>query len=507
MGTFFQDLRFGLRMLAKSPRFTMLAVLTLALGIGANSTIFSWISGTLLDPIPGASRTNGLVEVTRGTAGKAVPISYPDFLDLRRHNRSFSGMIAYSIWPVDMTGTGKPQRVWAMMVSANYFHFLGVPPARGRGFLTGEDKASGIAPVAVISYRLWQRNFGGQRSVIGQTLDINRHPYTVVGVAPSAFQGTESGLRSDLYVPLTMAAQIDPSEGQELITDRDAGWILGMGRLKPGVTRNQAQASIDVLYREIAKLYPDSHKGEIAITLSPLWRAPFGANYYLHTVLFLLMAIAGMVLLLACANEANLLLVRSVMRRREMAIRLSLGATRWRLFRQLVVESLLLALCGGGVAMLVTLWTAASLPYFIPPADVPISMAIHAGGAVLLATLAISVLAVAIFGVLPALRASKLHPAAVLKEESGTASGGRSKARLSSTLVVAQIALSFLLLVCAGLFIRSFGRALRFDPGFNPSHVLLMSFDLSGVDYNQERGIQFDRHLLAKVEALPGLQS
>ncbi|MGH9431155.1 MAG: ABC transporter permease [Terriglobia bacterium] len=507
MSALFQDLKFGLRMLAKSPRFTLLAVLTLALGIGANSTIFSWISGTLLDPIPGATRTSHLVELTRGTAGHPDPISYPDFLDIRRQNRSFTDMITYSIWPADMTGAAKPQRVWVMMVSANYFKFLGVSPVLGRGFLHDEDKAAGTAPVAVISYRLWQRDFGGERSSIGRTVDINHHPYTVVGVAPSAFQGTESGLQSDLWVPVTMATQIDPADGLQLLRDRGAEWVLVMGRLKPGVTRSQAQAGVGVLYQEIAKLYPDSHKGDIALALSPLWRAPFGANYYLHTILFLLMAIAGIVLLLACANEANLLLVRSVMRRREMAIRLSLGATRWRLFRQLLVESLLLALCGGGVAMLVTLWTAATLPGFIPPADVPISMTIHAGSTVLLATLAIAILTATIFGVLPALRASNVQPATVLKEESGTASGGRSKARLSSSLVVVQIALSFLLLICAGLFIRSFNRALRFDPGFNSHHVLLMSFDLNGVDYNDEQGIQFDRQVLAKARALSGVQS
>jgi putative ABC transport system permease protein len=507
MTAWLQDIKFGFRTLRKDPRFTLLAVMTLALGIGANSTIFSWISGTLLDPIPGATHLSNVVEMTRGAPGHPDPISYPDFQEIRRQNRSFTDLITYSIWPVDMTGTAKPQRVWVMMVSANYFRFLGVRPILGRGFLPGEDKAAGTAPVAVISYRLWQRDFGAESSVVGRTIQVNHFPYTVVGVAPSAFQGTESGLESDLWVPVTMAAQIDPFDGLNLLRDRGADWVLTMGRLKPGLNRSQARTAVNVLYREIANQYPDTHRGQTAVTLSPLWRAPFGANYYLHTILLLLMVIAGIVLLLACANEANLLLVRSVTRRREIAIRLSLGATRWRLIRQLLVESLLLALCGGGLAMVVTLWTAATLPSFIPPADVPISMSIQASSTVLLATLVISVLTATIFGVLPALRTSNVQPGAVLKEESGIASGGRSKARLSSSLVVVQIALSFLLLICAGLFIRSFSRALRFDPGFNAHHVLLMSFDLNGVNYNDEQGIQFDRQLLAKTQALPGVES
>ncbi len=507
MNSTLRDLKFGFRMLRKTPGATALAILTLALGIGANSTIFSWISATLLDPIPGAGNTSRLVEITRGERENPSPISYPDFLDLRRQNRCFSGMFAFELWPVDLTGKGKPQRVWADPVSANYFRMLGVHPMLGRVFVKGEDKAADVAPVAVLSYRFWQRKYGGEPSIVGKTIELNRHPFTVVGVAPPAFQGTETGLESDLWIPATMLPEIDPGDGISLLTDRGNGWVMTMARLKPGVTRAQAEASINALFGEIARQYPDSHKGNNAIELSPLWRAPYSANFYLHRILFLLMAISGVVLLLACANEANLLLVRSVARRREVAIRLSLGARRGQLLRQFWLESLLLSLGGGGVAMLVTLWTAASLPDFFPPSDVPLSMRVHAGGAVLLATLAISIIAAALFGVLPALRSTGLDPGGVLKEESGTTTAGKGKGRVSNALVVLQVALSFFLLVAAGLFIRSFESALHFDPGFNSHHVLLESYDLNAVNYNNAQRVQFDRELLAKLRALPGVQS
>jgi predicted permease len=450
MQTLWQDVRYGFRVLLKAPGFTVIAILTLALGIGANSTIFSWINSTVLNPIPGVTHASEYVELTAGPAGDDNPISYPDYEDLRNRNHSLSSLIAYSLWDMDITGNAKPERVWAMFSSANYFDALGVSPILGRGFLPVEGTKPGGAPVVVISHRLWQTHFGSERSVIGRTIQINKRPYTIIGVTPPVFQGTETGLRADMWMPMMMCN---------------------------------------------------------SVTLHPLWRAPFGANYYLRKILFLLMAISGVVLLLACANVADLSLVRAVGRRREMAIRLSIGATRWRLVRQLLIESLLLALGGGTIAMLVTLWSAGTLSDFVPPSGVPISMSVHADRTVFLATLVISLLTAVIFGILPALRSSNLVPVAVLKEESGSASGGRSKARLSSILVVAQIAMSLVLLVCAGLFIRSLRLAQKFDPGFNPHNVLLDSYDLGGVGYDQKSGTEFDRELFAKLQVLPGIQS
>ena len=505
MNTLLQDFRYGLRVLLKAPGFSAIAILTLALGIGANSTIFSWINSTVLNPIPGVANTAVLAELTAGKEGDPSPISYPDYVDLRDHNRSLANLMAFSLWQMDLTGNAKPQRVWGEFASANYFDTLGVRPFRGRTFLPAEGTKPGGAPVVVLSYELWQTHFGGDRSIIDKTIQINKRPYSVIGVAPPLFQGTQTGVRADLWLPVVMAQQF--ARDQDLLRDRKADWLMSIARMKPGLTREQAQADLSNLYAQIAKEYPDAHRGTSVATLYPLWRAPWGANYYLRTILFLLMAISGVVLLLACANVANLLLVRSVSRRREMAIRLSIGATRWRLVRQLLAESLILATCGGGIAMLLTLWTSGMFGDFIPPSTIPVYMNYHADSAVLFATMAISLLTGVFFGILPALRSSSLQPVTVLKEESGSASGGRRKARLSSVLVVAQIAMSLLLLICAGLFIRSFRLEQNFNPGFNPQGVLLESYDLRAVGYSKNSGMEFHRQLLAKLDAIPGVKS
>jgi predicted permease len=504
MTALFGEFRYALRTLAKAPGFAIIAILTLALGIGANSTIFSWINSTLLNPIPGVAHASDYVELTAGPAGDNAPLSFPDYEDLRERNRALSSLIAYSLWSVDLTGNAKPQRVWGMFASENYFDALGVHPILGRGFLPVEGTKAGAAPVVLISYRLWQAYFGGDPSVIGQTIHINKRPFSVVGVTPEVFQGTQSGLRADMWLPVMMAPQF---VADNILSDRSAHWMMTIGHLNSGVTREQAQAQLNALYGQLAKQFPESHKDRDSLILHPLWRAPFSANYYLRTILFLLIAVSGVVLLLACANVANLLLVRGVGRRREMAIRLSVGATRWRLVRQLLAESLLLALSGGLIAMLLTVWTSGTLANFVPPMEIPVSMSIHVDRSVLFATFLISLVTGLIFGALPALRASKLAPAAVLKEESASASGTRSKARLSSVLVIAQIAMSMLLLVCAGLFIRSFRLAQAFNPGFNPHNVLLNSYDLGGIGYDKKSGTEFHRQVLAKLQAIPGVQS
>jgi predicted permease len=508
MNSLFQDLLYAVRLLRKSPGFSLVAILTLALGIGANSTIFSWINSTVLNPIPGVQHASQYVEFTTGSGhGNDNAISYPDFVDLRDQNRSLSSLLAASPTAMSLTAKGKPQRVWGILSSVNYFDALGVHPILGRPFLPSEGTKPGRAPVVVISYHLWQNRFGGDRYIIGKTIEVNRHQFEVVGVAPRAFVGTQTGLHYDLWIPLMMAADFS-GQGPELLQERGAQWLICIGHLKPGDSAEQAQADLNILMHHIASLYPTSHTGDNAITAHPLWRAPFGANYYLHTILFLLLAVSGVVLLLACANVANLLLVRSVGRRREMAIRLSIGATRWRMVRQLLVESLLLAICGGGIAMIFTLWTAGSLGDFVPPvAEIPLAMTVTADRSVLFATFLISIATGVIFGILPALRSSSLEPVNVLKEEAGSISGGLHKGRLTSVLVVAQIAMSLLLLVSAGLFIRSVRLAERFNPGFNPRNVLLDAYDLSGLGYDSKSGTQFHRQVLAKLQALPGVQS
>lgn len=504
--TLWQDFRYGLRVLLKSPGFAIIAVLTLALGIGANSTIFSWINSTVLNPIPGVAHTSALAELAAGRDGDPSPVSYPDYVDLRDQNHSLSNFMAFSMWSMDLTGHDKPQRVWGVFSSANYFQTLGIQPILGRAFVPEEGTRPGGASVVVLSYHLWQQHYGGDPSIVGKTIQLNKHPYTVIGIAPPSFQGTQTGTRADLWLPAMMIQQFSNSD-ENLLQDRGAAWLMAIGRLKPGVSRAQAQVDLDALYGHIAAQYPDSHQGTTHATFYPMSRAPWGANFFLGKLLFMLMAISGVVLLLACANVANLLLVRSVARRREMAIRLSIGATRFRLIRQMLAESLILALVGGAIAMLFTLWTSGMLGGFIPPAQLPIAMDYHVDRTVLLATLAISLLTGLIFGIIPALRSSELQPVVVLKEESGSATGGRRKARLSSVLVVGQIAMSLLLLICAGLFIRSFRLQQSFYPGFNPEGVLIETYDLQGVGYSQDAGIQFHRQLLTKLNAIPGVRS
>jgi predicted permease len=506
MRSLFQDIRYACRTLLKSPGFAVVAVLTLALGIGANSTIFSWINSTLLHPLPGVGQTDGLVSLTRaGTALPDLVFSYPDYADLRDRNRSFAGLVAFKNCRVSLTGAGKPENIWGMLATANYFDVLDVQPILGRGFLPSEDERIDGAPVVVISYRLWQSHFGGSRFVLNQKININHHPYSIVGVTPPLFQGSQTALGSDLWIPMMMERQIFSAD---MLHARSAAGMLLFGRLKPGVSALQAQEETKLVVKQVADENPNEWTGRSqAPTVEPMWRSSSGGNRLLYVLLPMLMAIAGMVLLLACANVANLLLVRSVARRREIAIRLSLGASRWRLVRQLLVESLTLALAGGGVAVLVTFWSAGTFTKFIGPTTLPVSLTVTADRTVLLITMAISILSAMIFGIIPALRSSNLMPVAVLKEEGGSASGGLHKARLSSGLVVAQLSLSLLLLICAGLFIRSFQNAQHFNPGFNADHVLLSSYDLFNEGYSDVEGIAFNQKLLTKLQALPGVES
>lgn len=500
-------MKYGLRMFLKAPGFTAAAVLTLALGIAANSTIFSWINSTILNPIPGITHTADMVTVMRGERSEhpTPPFSYLDYRDLRDHNRSFSGLLGYHDDYMYLTGTDKAQRIYGALTSANYFDVLGVRLVLGCGFLPEEEQKPGSAAVVVINYDLWQNRFGADAFVIGKTVEINRHSYTIIGVTPQDFQGCKTGLRADLWIPLVMDRFVWGSNRPD---ERGVFWLNVLGRLKPGVDRRQAEGDLNLLMAQIAAASPDAHQGSPnQISLDPLWRSPFGANVYLYKTLPLLLALAIVLLFLACANVANLLLVRSVARRREMAIRLSMGASRGQLVRQLLAESFLLALAGGALAMLFTTWSAGTFAHFLPPTTLPLTLNGHADRTVLLATFAVSILTALMFGMLPAWRASALSPVAVLKEEAGSVSSGFHKSRLAGGLVVAQIALSLLLLICAGLFVRSLERAQQSDPGFDPRRVLLASYEYAPFDNSEAARIQFHRNLLAKLEAIPGVES
>lgn len=506
MNTMLQDVRFALRQLRKSPGFTLTAVLTLALGIGANTTILSWISSTLLNPIPGVTQTGNMFALTRGerTEYPSPPLSYPDYADLRDNAKSLTGLLAYHDDYMIITGTAKPVRIYGTLSSANYFDVLGVRPILGRALLSSpQDERQGAAE-AVLGYDLWQRQFAGDPSIVGKTIQVNLHTYTIVGVAPKDFQGCKTGLRSDIWIPLGMYRQV---WGWEPTTDRGISVLNVLGVRRPGVDRHQAENELNLLMQRIVSQYPASHQGQNQISTDPLWRSPFGANVYLAGTLPILLALAALLLLLACANVANLLLVRSVTRRREFAIRMAMGASRWHLVRQLMAENLMVALAGGGLALLGTIWTAHAISSFLPSGTLPLSINGRVDGRVLLAAILVSILTAVVSGTAPALRASAVSPMSILKDEALNTSGGLHKSRLTSGLVVAQIALSLILLTCAGLFFRSLNKAQRADPGFDPNHVLLASYDLDSTGYNNARKIEFSRELLARLRALPGVQS
>ncbi len=501
MEAFLSDVRYAFRMLTKNPAFAAIATLTLALGIAANTTIFSWISATILDPVPGIGNTGDLVTVMRGEQSEhpTPPFSYPDYVDLRERNAGFSGLLAYHDEYFSITDAAKPERVYGAQISANYFEVLGVKPILGSGFLQVEEEKPGRTPSVIISYGLWQRHFGADRTVIGRSIQLSQRLCTIIGVTPPEFQGCKSGLRTDLWVPLVYRG--------DQVKERGSPWLNVLGRLKPGVERRQAQSELDIQMRRIAEQFPESHRGPNQITLDPLWRSPFGANVYLYKTLPTLLALAGALLLLACANVANLLLVHSVARRREIAIRLALGANRSGLIRQLLVESLLLAFAGGALALLLTIWTAGTFSSFIPSANLPITLNGRVDRTVIAAALVISAITAIIFGIMPALRSSKLVPVDVLKEEAGSVSAGLHKSRLAAGLVVAQISLSLLLLICAGLFIRSLQNARRLDPGFDSNRVLLATYDLGPAGYSRAQGIAFDRQVVAKLQGMTGVEA
>lgn len=501
-----QDLSYALRQLRKNPGFTALAVGTLALGIAANGTIFSWVNSTLLTPIPGVASTGNMITIQRGDRSEhpTPPFSYLDYVDLRDNVHSLSGLLGYHDDYVAITGSGKPERIYGALTSANYFEVMGVRPILGRTLLPTAANERAGAPEAVLGYNLWQNRFAADPNIVGKKIEINLHAYTIVGVAPPGFIGCKTGLRTEIWLPLGLDRQV---WGSTRINDRGASWLNVLGVLRSGVDRHQLESELNLQMQRIVDRFPADHRGANRLSTDPLWRSPFGANVYLSGTLPILLSLAAVLLLLACANVANLLLVRSVARRREFAIRLSMGASRWRLVRQMMIENLLIALAGGAAALVCTLWTAKTLAAFLPPTTLPLAINGHVDRTVLLATMLVSVLTAVISGAVPALRASSLSPVTVLKDEALNTSGGLHRSRLSGSLVVAQVALSLLLLACAGLFVRSLEKAQEAYPGFDPNNVFLVSFDLDPMGYTRATGIEFQRQLLARIQTLPGVES
>ncbi|HEX8712864.1 MAG TPA: ABC transporter permease [Terracidiphilus sp.] len=503
MAGLLQDVRFALRQLRKNLGFAMTATAMLAIAICANSTILSWINGTMLHPIPAAKDAASLVSVMRGqwSTTPNPPFSYLDYRDLRDRNQSFSGMLAYHHGWLTLTGSGTPERVYVANVSANYFDVLGVKPALGRFFLPGEEARSGGVPYVVLGYSLWQTRFAGDPGIVGKSIEMARHPFTVIGVAPAGFINAMPGVKEDVWLPLA------PLGTDARLTQRSADFLNVLGRLKDGVNRQRATQDLEAIMHQLVAEFPNDHPGVNRITLDPMWRSPFGANVYLAATLPLLLAIAGVVLLLTCVNVATLALIRFVARRREIAIRESLGAGRIQLMRQMILEGMLVSLAGGALALLLTSWTAKRLSDFIPANSIPIVLNGSVDRDVILVTLLLSLLASAICGAFPAWRASHANAADVLKDETAHAGGSGHNRRVLSGLVVTQVALSLALLVSSGLLLRTLRNMSNADPGFAPDHVLTASVGLGIAGYSPSEENAIQHKILDRVKGLQGIDA
>src|SRR5262245_12277876 len=498
MQTLFQDLRYGARMLLKKPGFTMIAIITLALGIGANTAVFSLVNTVVVRPLP-VERPEQLVSLNN-VALKLPVISYLNYRDFRDRNNAFSGMVAYRYTPFGLSVNGVNERVWGYLATGNSFEVLGVKPALGRFFTPDDDRAPGAHPVAVITYDCWQKRFAGDPKVIGKTVIINGRNFTIIGVAPQGFYGTEIIYRPEIVVPAMMQEQI---ENWSALETRGQPAFFTQGRLKPGVTLSQAEAELKTIAAQLAREFPNENEG-MTVTLSPA--GLLGARMRGPIIGFtgVLMAVVGLVLLLACANLANLLLARATERRKEIAVRLAIGAGRWRLVRQLLTESALLSTMGGALGLLLAYWLVDAIMAFKPPVDLSLSTELSIDGRVLIFTLIVSALTGVIFGLLPALQSTKPDLAPALKDEASL--GGYRRSWLRNGLVVSQVSLSLVLLICAGLALRGLQRAQLLDYGLTPQNALEMSFDSSMHGYDVTRAHEFRRRLLERVRALPGVQ-
>jgi predicted permease len=508
MNTSLQDLRYGLRMLAKNPGFTAVAVLTLALGIGANTAIFTAVNSLLLRPLP-VEQPDQLVAIFTTHKGDDTynPNSYPDYSDLRDHSQVFSGVAGHFYWPMSLKTAERPEIVMGQVVTSNYFTVLGVKPFLGRAFLPEENETPGGHPVAILSYRSWKNGFDSDPQIIGKKVLINDYPFTVVGVTPKGFTGL-SAVAPAVWVPVTMIRQVIPYPIS--LTDRYDSWLLIVARLKPDVSIAQAEAAAKVLAANLNKEYPSSDNTEKSFSLVESNRNRIGTlntTDGVQRVFALLMMVVGVVLLIACFNAANLQLARASGRQREIALRTSLGASRARILRQLLTESLLLSLLGGLGGLFVGAWASDLLLALQPPSLFPIELNLSPDWRVFGFTLLLAVLAGILFGLSPALQATRSDQLGALKEQTPALSHSRAKARLQNALVVAQIALSLVLMITAGLFARSLQHTLAVDPGFNPRHALVVPVDLGFGQYSESEGRRFERQLIDHVKALPGVQS
>jgi macrolide transport system ATP-binding/permease protein len=510
-----RDLRYGVRILAKQPGFTAVAVLALALGIGVNTAILSAVNGFVLRPLP-VEKPEELSVAFWGRKTDAQvwdKFSYANYVDLREQNKSFSDLCAVNQTSAAISSGeshnandgARAEVVWGELVSGNYFDVMGVKPALGRVFSPEEDRAPNARPVVVLSHSLWQRRFDANAGVVGQTVYLNGQPFTVVGVMPESFLGSAFYLRQAFWAPLMMAQKF--GRRAEWKTDRSYGLFNLYGRLKPGVTMAQAEADLNLVADGLAKLYPrDDADTKIQLTTEVDGRYFFATKVIRYGGL-LAVVISGLVLLLACANVANLMLARATARAREIGIRLAIGASRGRIVRQLLTESVLLALLGGALGLAFARWGAGLIQTTVPPVPYPISLDFAPDGYVLKWMLAVSLLTGVVFGLAPALLASRADLVAVIKGGATKLSHGRRRWNLRGALVVAQVTISLVVLICAGLFIRNLSQARHTDPGFQTENLVAMMINPGLLSYDQETARRYFRELQRRVEAQPGVRA
>jgi predicted permease len=502
-----QDFRYGVRQLFRSPGFSVLAILCLTLGIGANTAVFSWIEGILFRPYPAVAHQERLVALSGTSLGESGPtaISWPDFLDLQRGCTLCDAFFVSKITSSTLNVGERAEVTTGSIVSANYFDAIGVHPVLGRGFEPGEDTGSDAHPVAVISYQLWRNRFMSDPQIVGKTQRLNNVPHTIIGVAPEGFHGTFVGWAMNFWVPASMEETLEG--GGYKLEARDARWIEAYVRLKPGVSRAQAQEEISAIAARLQANYPATNRGR-SIKLWPLWQTPFNNAGTLLPTLEIMLAVVAFVLLIACANVGNLLLVRSFTRRREMTVRLAIGASRVRLVKQLFTEGLILSTIGAAGGLLVAYWCRHALVLLLParsgvamylPGEIDWRVMSVSAGICLIATL--------IVGLVPAFQTRNINLAGALKAESSGVVGAKGTAWVRSGLVVFQVCLSFILLVGAALLLQSLQKIRTANPGFATTNVVQTGVSLVAAGYDVPRAKTFQKELMDRVRALPGVDS
>jgi len=489
MGTFVQDLRYAVRMMLKSPGFTVVAVFVLALGIGANSALFSVVNAVLLRPLP-YSDPDRLMIMWEKSATQDTSVSYPNFVDWRDQNQVFEQIAAFRRESFNLVGSGEAERLSGRMISASFFSTLGAKPLLGRDFVAEEDRASGNR-VVILNYGFWQRRFGGAKDIIGRQLSLSNQSYTVVGVMPADFR---FGVESDIFVPIGLA--------EERFKERGAHpGIYVIGRLKPGITQEQGRAEMDTIQARLGQQYPDTN-AERRIHLESLYE---NTVEEVRPALWILLGAVGFVLLIACANVANLLLARSAARHKEIAIRTALGASRWRIVRQLLTESVLLSVLGGGLGLLLAVWGTDLLTKVVPADRVPRLDMAAVDMQVLGFTMLVAVLTGVVFGLAPALQASKTDLNESLKEGDRGSTGNRQRVR--SVLVVSEVALALVLLIGAGLLVKSFWRLQTVETGFDSGNLLTMQLSYTAEKGQERKATDFFQQLEAQIQSVPGVES